>query len=117
MPITLTKIANDTASVTFPYSGESVTVEYLPSKVTEKTFKQLQVFSQISDVTIIDSFGALNDMLVSLVKSWDVFEDDGQQVMFPLSVDRLPELPIMFRATVLKAILGDIRPEALAPQA
>lgn len=117
MPVTLSKIANNTASVTFAYAGESVTVDYFPAKVTERTFAQIQSFAGLNMDTVAASFGSFNEVLASLIKSWDVYEDEDQLIMFPVTPDRLAELPIAFRLEVLQAILGDIRPEAIAPTA
>ncbi len=61
-------------------------------------------------------FQSLNQVLAELIKSWDVFEDDEQTVMFPLTPDRLAELPIPFRMAVLNAVLEDIRPNSQTPQ-
>jgi len=115
MPITLSKIVSNTANVSFAYGADTVNVVYYPSKLTEKTLADIQSFSTLSDATIQDSFSALNDTLASLIKSWDVYEDDAQTTMFPLDASRLPELPISFRASCLQAIMADIRPETIAP--
>jgi hypothetical protein len=117
MGITLSKIANNTASVAVQYVDDIVNVVYFPSHVTEKTFADLQNFSNTDSSNIIANFAQLNALLVGLIKSWDVFEDDAQAIMFPLTVDRLAELPIMFRMNILTGILGDIRPETIAPKA
>jgi hypothetical protein len=51
-------------------------------------------------------------MLAQLIISWDIFEDEKQTEMFPMDdVERLKELPIMLRAQILYAIMGDFRPE------
>lgn len=113
MALTLNKIANNVASVTFQYSGDSVTIEYYPSKVTEKTFAQLQSFAQTNADNIIAGFSTLNGMLANLIKSWDVYQDDAETIMYPLTPDALAELPIAFRTKVMQEILGDIRPEAI----
>ncbi len=116
MPLSLAKIANNTASVTLTFGGESATVMYYPSRVTEKTYAQLQALTEINESNLEVSFAGLNDMLSHLVKSWDVYEDDEQTVMFPLDAGRLAELPIMFRMQVISTIMGDIRPEVMTPQ-
>lgn len=118
MGITLSKIANNSAHVTFQYGEDSVNLEYYPSHVTERTFAQLQEFSRMEGAeldTIIDAFGKLNEMLVSLLKSWDVLEDD-EKTMYPIAVEHLSALPIPFRLAVLQAIMGDIRPNQMPVQ-
>lgn len=119
MPITLAQIAGNVASITLQIqSGDTVNdlnVEYYPSKVTEETFSRLQSFDQIGEGNIVEGFGSLNDVLSSLIKSWDLFEDDEQTIMYPITPDALKKLPIVFRISVLQSIMGDIRPETLAP--
>ena len=53
--------------------------------------------------------------LAHLIKSWDVYDDEAQTVMFPLDPKRLAELPLTFRIQVISAILKAIRPEEMAP--
>ena len=116
MPVSLAKIASNTASVTFQVGEDTVTIVYYPSRVTERTFAQLQAFSRMNEATMGSTFGDFNEMLAKLIKSWDVYEDEEQQVMFPLDAERLSELPLVFRSEIMRAIMGDIRPEAFASQ-
>lgn len=116
MPVSVAQMAANTASVTFTADsqGNTVTVVYFPSLVTEKTFASLQSFDAMQQSSIVESFSELNDVLIRLIKSWDVYDDDAQQVMFPLDPERLKELPIPFRMKALGAIMGDLNPEAVA---
>jgi len=114
MPITLSKLANNTASVTLTYDEDSVTIVYYPARVTERTFAELQAFAGIDVATLADGFASLNNILSNLIKSWDVQNDDGG--MYPTDPASLAVLPIAFRLQVLSAVMGDIRPEALMPQ-
>lgn len=116
MPITVAKIASNTADITLRVGEDTVTVIYYPSRVTEKTFAQLKAFASTDEATIGSGFEAFNGLLAHLIKGWDVYEDEEQSQMFPLAADRLAELPISFRIAILQAILADIRPEAIAPQ-
>lgn len=113
MPVTLTQIASNTASVTFAVGQDSVTVVYYPGRVTEKALADLQDLGQMTGDTVTAGFSAFNETLAGLIKSWDVMNDDG--TMFPVEAARLAELPIGFRIQVISAILGDLRPEAMAP--
>jgi hypothetical protein len=117
MPVSFSQIASNTASVTFPYAGESVTLVYYPGRVTEKTIAQVQALSKMDASTMEAGFEAFNVMLTHLLKSWDVYEDDADTVMYPLDASRLAELPVFFRMQVIQAIMEDIRPNTLAPQA
>jgi hypothetical protein len=116
MPITLSKIANNEASVTFHYGEDEITLKYYPGRITEKTFAQLQAFSRMEGADdVIEGFGKLNELLVSLLKSWDVLEDD-EKTMFPIGSEHLAVLPIPFRVAVLQAVMRDIRPNEIAPK-
>lgn len=116
MPITLSKIASNTATVTLQIDEDTVHIVYCPAKITEKTIAQLQSFGNLDAETFQEGFSLFNDLLATLIKSWDVYEDDEQSIMFPIDIKRLPELPLIFRAQVLATILKDVRPEAIAPQ-
>ena len=115
MPITLSQIASNTASVSTLYGEDEIHITYYPGRVTEKVFAELQSFSAMTGETIIEGFHTFNEMLAHLLKAWDVFEDDEQTIMFPIDADRLAELPIPFRMQVLNAVMSDIRPEQIAP--
>lgn len=117
MPISLKNIASNTASVTFEYAEQPCTVTYYPGRITEKVFADLKAFESMNEASgIVEGFAALNSMLVKLLKSWDVYEDDEESVMFPLDAERFGELPIAFRLQVLSSVLGDIRPNEMAAQ-
>ena len=115
MPITLAKMASNTASVTLQIGEDTVTAIYYPSKITERTFAQLQDFAAMTESRIIEGFGTLNDMLAHLIKEWDVLEDDNE-TMYPLDSKRLADLPLVFRTQLIYAIMQDLRPEDLAPK-
>ena len=123
MGITVSKLASNKATVTLTYGDESVNIEYVPSKVTEKIFADMLQLSSIENATgdeatvatqVLGAAKSLNDLLVQLVSSWDVFEDDAQTQMFPLDIVRLPELPLKFRMQAIMAVFGDIKGEAVA---
>lgn len=116
MPLTLSHLANNTAQVTFQYSGQSCTLVYHPGRVTEKAIAQLQGFAKLDENTIVAGFEAFNETLAHLIKSWDVFEDEAETTMFPLDPTRLAELPVAFRMACIQSIMGDIRPESIASQ-
>jgi len=125
MGITLAKLAANTASVTFMatiededgnQSEEEVTVKYYPGRVTEKTIASLQGMAMSDETTILAGFASFNEALCSLIKSWDVWDNPEQTVMFPIDPVRFAELPINFRVQVVNAIVGGIHPEAQAAQ-
>lgn len=117
MPIALSQIANNTAQVSFPFSGDTVTITYYPSRVTERFF----AISQMANNTdVMDGFKELNAQLVGVMKDWDVYaspEDIESGQTFPLDADRFSELPIDLRMQSYGAIMTAIGPEGTASQA
>jgi hypothetical protein len=117
MPISVSQLANNTASVTIPVDKENtVTVVYRPGSVTEKTFAELSALEAMDGSSIMEGFSSLNAILSNLIKSWDVYADDEQTEMYPVDPDSLSSLPVAFRMSVLFGIMKDIRPEVLAAQ-
>lgn|SRR5487761_1143992 len=116
MPITLAKITSNTAEISMMVGEDTVNVTYYPGKVTEVTIAQLQGYANVDPARFAETVHEINVLMASLIKSWDVYEDEAQTVMFPLDPERLAELPFMFRTKVVVAIMQDIRPEADAPQ-
>jgi hypothetical protein len=116
MPITFSQIAANTATISFPWAGETINLVYHPGLVTEKTIAQVQGMAKMDASTMETGFLAFNTMLAYLIKSWDVYEDEVNTVMFPLDPLRIAELPVMFRMRCIQEIMSDIRPNDLAPQ-
>lgn len=114
MPVTLSKMAANTASVVIPVGEDSVTVTYYPSRVSEKVFGSLAVLADQSNTDFVANAHALNEVLVTLVASWDVLRDDGQPV--PITMEDLPDVPLTFRGLVVNSISEDIRGNAQATQ-
>ncbi len=104
MPVTFQQIAENTASVTIPIKNlGTVTVEYFPNKITDKMAAQIEA-GNVDD----------NQILTSLIKSWDIYEDNDFTIMWPL--ERMDEFGYAFKVQVAMAIVEDIRPEAMASQ-
>jgi hypothetical protein len=116
MPITLNQISTNIAQITLSIRENTVTVVYYPGRVTEAVFAKLSAFKTMDGDSLVEGFTEFNVMLASLIKSWDVFEDDAQSVMFPIDATRFAELPIVFRMQIVSAIMGDLNPEAMASQ-
>lgn len=115
MPLTLAKMAADTASVSFPYSDDTVHITYYPSRITERVLSIANINTD-SLQSVTDGFALVNETICTVVKSWDVLEDDNV-TMYPLVPDRIAILPIAFRMEVFMAIVRNIRPEVSTPQA
>lgn len=104
---TIGEMTSGLASIEVAFHTITVKAQYYPAKITERTIQHIQAFSRPSGD--MSGFADLNAMLIDLVASWDLTEDDGV-TMFPLDVERLPELPVMFRVNVMTAALKDMRP-------
>ena len=117
MPVSASQLAANTAHIKFSIGEDTVTVFYYPGRITEKAIAQMQSFAGMSEATLLSGFADFNKMLVHLIQSWDVIDDNvDPPEVFPLEAKRLAELPIGFRLQVIMAIMNDIRPEAIAPQ-
>lgn len=115
MPIAIGNIAKSRATVTRHFEEGSLTITYDPNMVTEDLYASLQAFSKMSEATITENFRSFNETLLTLIKSWDLLEDDGKTTV-PLTQERLSKLPIPIRYMALDMVMGDFRPEAIAPQ-
>jgi hypothetical protein len=116
MPVSLPQIATNTASVSFRYGDDTVTITYYPGRYTEKMVGDVQAISKLDENTIVSGFSAFNETLASLIKDWDVYEDEAMTSKFPIDPTHFSELPLGFRMQIFGAISGDIRPEMIAPQ-
>lgn len=116
MPVTLSKIATNTATVKFSLGEDTVQVTYYPGRVTEKCFTVVATLEHMDQSTLQAGFANFNEMLTHLIKEWDVYEDAEQTIMFPIDAKRFAELPFQFRVQLFHEIMRDIRPEAIAPQ-
>lgn len=118
MPVSLSKIASNSATVTL-YFGEqeedSLNVEYLPLRITTEMIGQMQDFANMSESNVMRKFHEIAQMLVSIVKSWDLLEDDVSAPI-PLTTERVEQISPVIVLMIIQAILGDIRPETVAPQ-
>ncbi|SRR6266702_3824682 len=115
MPVTLAQIATNTAVATIEFVDGSLNIEYYPLLITDEMFVQLQGFTDVTETNASGKLQDLNQMLVDVIKAWDLLEDDATAVI-PLTAVRLSKLSPVIKAMVLQAILGSISPEALAPQ-
>ena len=110
MPLSLENIASNTASVTFPYAGDSITVVYYPERITDKMLHAISAMKDQGDVEgMLDKLGGFNETLASLIKSWDIYEDEKQTIMVPIDAKRFEGLSIPFKKDVFLAIAQDIK--------
>ncbi len=104
MPVTFNQIAANTASVTIQVANVGpVTIVYYPNKVTDAYIAEMNA-GNVDD----------NHLLIALIKSWDIYEDDDFTVMFP--IERIGEFGYAFKLQAIEAIGRNMRPEAIAPR-
>lgn len=103
MPITLSKIAADTASVAFSVGGDMVNIVYFPSKVTGKLTSYLDQGAE-----------EMSKALATIISSWDIYEDNEMTTLLPIDADHLDSLGIGLEIKIAQAIIRDIRPEQKA---
>lgn len=101
MPITLNKIANNIATTAFQVGEDIVNITYYPNRVTGKLVEQME-----------GSADELNALLASLIKTWDIFEDDAETILLPIDADHLDALGLPIEIMIGQAILGDMHPNA-----
>jgi len=115
MPVNLSQIAINEATITLTggsLGDGSLTITFYPGRITEETVAMPQAFANTSAEAFKQNFADFNAMLVGLIKSWDLLEDDGS--VFPLDAVRFGKLPIAFRMQVYQGIMENISPEAVA---
>lgn len=122
MPVSLAQIADNEATASFAWGGDTVHLVYYPGHVTEQIIAQFNSIKMDTLGNIVEGFETLNEILCGvpasesapaqpgLLKSWDAYEDAAQTIMIPIDAARFARLPIPFRMQVFYAIMGDIRP-------
>jgi hypothetical protein len=113
------EMIDDEASIIVTYRSLAVEVAYYPGRVSDDVIVNILKAGEVGQEEIIAGagFASINDLLVSLVKSWDLTKTKTDLTMFPLEVDELRKLPAQFRSAVLWAIVNDMRPNSATPQA
>jgi hypothetical protein len=112
MGVTLAKIAANTATIHVPIGDDVVNITYYPGRITEHTMAACQIDGSTTD-EVMSSFDGYNETLCSIIKSWDIYEDDEQTKLLPVDVEHFAALPLAFRGAIYQTIMVDIRPNAL----
>ena len=116
MPVSFHQIINNSSEFTFTYDSDSVTIVYYPGRVTDRVYASFSELSTMDAKTIDHSLVSLNESLAYLIKSWDVYEDASNSVMFPIDAKRFADLPVPFKLRCLLEVMTDMRPEGPTPQ-
>lgn len=103
MPVRVSNLARNQRALTVPIDGETLTISYLPGRLTPAAEDELRA-------KIDDQRGgpALASLLAEMVAGWDLTNDDGSA--YPIDEPHLRELPTSFLAVVATAITEDMRP-------
>lgn len=116
MPVTLSQIAANTATVKLPVGDDAITIVYYPSFATDETYLLLENLQADDQTTTAETLLTLNGLLLDLIKSWDLYENDGTSVV-PLTKERFAGLQIGIKSEILQSIMSDMRPKsAPAPE-
>lgn len=115
MPLTTTKVLAKEARVTIHVDGDSLTTVYYPHKCTKSALATLANAENTSEDNLV-AINALFDVLCTLIKSWDFYEDEAQITMVPITPERFNDLSLPILQAVALAIFQDANPEAVAPQ-
>ncbi len=116
MPVSLSQLASNTAHCEVRAGEHTIHVTYYPARITEKLLVQMQRFESLTGTTVAEGLQEINKSLCRVVKAWDIYEDEAMTMMFPLDPERIEELPLVVRMSVLATVMKDLRPEAWAPQ-
>lgn len=107
---TIGEMVSGTAAITVQFHAITVKAEYYPGKLTESVIAQINELTTLTtQEEVASGFSTMNDLLVELIASWDLTENDGV-TMFPIDAARLPELPLPFRMNLLMETVSDMRP-------
>ena len=136
MAIKLHQLTKERKTVTVEYEGETVEIEYRPGAITpqmQSVASRLQLISKkqkvrdtdkakgiILEVTDDDEMESasemaalmsdFSDIIVALIASWDIVEEDGSKL--PVSHRTVMAMPLTFLTTVFSATMEDMRPNA-----
>jgi len=115
---TLKQILGNEVTIPVQFKGsEPLTITYLPDAITQETYARLQSFAgSVDGLTVQEQFAEINQVVVDFLLSWDLMEDDGVTPV-PITVERLPKLPLAILKPIIEAITGDMDPNSQAVQA
>jgi hypothetical protein len=103
MPLSLSKLQQNSATAEFEYTGEKVHLEYRPSQFTPA--KMAELGEQEKTITSGD-LSALVEILTGLIDGWDVLDEpDGTPL--PITSEILSELEFPFLLAAYQALVAD----------
>jgi len=102
----LGQIVDATRRVVVTFGDVELKIAYRPGAVTprlQRAIRQAQIEGDVDTVML--------EMLIRLVASWDLTDDDGALV--PLTTDALADLPVRLLSGILVALGEDLAPDPL----
>lgn len=101
MGLTLRQMAEDRASASFEYMGETVHFTYMPGHYTPEMEAKIREQSEEDTSFLIET-------ITTIVVDWDVQNDDG--TMYPIDAEHVEALPAKFLLHVMSAVWQDMIP-------
>jgi hypothetical protein len=114
MPVTLSKIARNTATVTLSFGEDQLAIEYYPLRITSEMMSVI-FDPSTTEQSIKAQLREYSETLASIIKSWDLLEDDGETPI-ALSTERIMQISPIIVLLVIRGIGADLRPEQIASQ-
>jgi hypothetical protein len=113
MALKLSQLAAKTAPLRIWFDEESfIDIEYLPNKITDELILGWQEAAKKGDDNAVEFLESRlesnNDPLVTLIKSWDLLEDDDVTVV-PLTQAGLRRVPNPVKGRIMRAIMEEIQ--------
>lgn len=117
MPLSYAKIVANVATVALDFGdGDVLNISYHPAMITQA---RLLIGAHLEDAKTTEeverALDALDNAIVDVVASWDFYEDAAQTVMYPITAERISQLPMTLRGDIYGAIVKDVRPNATRP--
>lgn len=133
----LSNILNDSDEIKIPTSAGDITIQYYPSRVTQKMTSKLRAFGRMasnedaSDEALQKVLHDTYGLLLNLIKSWDLEDEVAckecnacqgsneeectakKTVPFPLDPGRIDDLPVWLIGAIAEAL---VNPNRKAPQ-
>jgi len=108
---TLNQILGNSVTLSIPFEGgEPITITYLPGRITQEASVKLQAFADnVNALNLQEQFNGINAFIVDFLQSWDFMEDDGV-TMVPITLERLPKLPVSIIQPIIEKITSDMLP-------
>jgi hypothetical protein len=103
MALTLSKLAANTATVAIPLDGDTLNIVYLPNEITEKVISE-----------VVANTATAGQFLAQVIKSWDLYQDDAETIMYPTDAASLSALGIPVLTAVINGIVEDSSPNSSA---